>query len=90
MTGFGGMIGYEIDGTGPSSYEFMSRLALVTPGLSLGGIESTICAPAETSHRKMVAAAREAIGITERLLRFSVGIEHPDDLIADLNQAFSG
>ena len=87
MRGFGAMVGFELEDNRPTAIDFMRRLQLITPGLSLGGIESTICAPAETSHKKMTAAAREALGISEKLLRFSVGIEHPDDLIADISQA---
>lgn len=87
MSGFGGMIGFTIaDGPG-SPLEFLERLKLIVPALSLGGIESTICAPAETSHKKMSKEARERIGVTERLMRLSVGIEHPEDLLDDLVQA---
>ena len=87
MSGFGGMIGFTLaDSAGPA-LEFLRRLELVVPALSLGGIESTICAPAETSHKKMSKEARERIGVTDRLMRLSVGIEHPDDLLDDLLRA---
>ena len=89
MMGFGGMLSFELNSETANAREFMGQLQLVSPGLSLGGIESTICAPAETSHRKMSKAAREAVGISERLLRFSVGIEHTDDVKADLDQALN-
>jgi cystathionine beta-lyase/cystathionine gamma-synthase len=55
--------------------------------VSLGGIETTICAPAKTSHAKMSGEERKRIGVTNGLLRLSVGIEHVDDLLADLEQA---
>jgi cystathionine beta-lyase len=65
-------------------------LKLITPALSLGGVESIICAPATTSHEKISDAERTALGITDNLLRLSVGIEDPDDLIADIDGALSG
>jgi cystathionine beta-lyase len=65
-------------------------LKLITPALSLGGVESIICAPATTSHEKISDAERAALGITDNLLRLSVGIEDPDDLIADIDGALSG
>jgi cystathionine beta-lyase len=55
--------------------------------LSLGGVETIICAPAATSHVKLTPAQRAELGITDRLLRLSVGIEDADDIIADLSQA---
>jgi cystathionine beta-lyase len=50
-------------------------------------VETTICAPAVTSHAKMSAEERQRVGVTDTLLRLSVGIEHIDDLIADFDQA---
>jgi cystathionine beta-lyase len=65
-------------------------LKLITPALSLGGVETIICAPATTSHEKISDAERAALGITDNLLRLSVGIEDPEDLIADIEGALSG
>jgi cystathionine beta-lyase len=62
-------------------------LRLIKPAVSLGGIESTICAPAVTSHAKMSAEERRRIGVSDSLLRLSVGIEQVDDLIEDIEQA---
>jgi len=87
MSGFGAMLSFELGEKIESVYDFLKRLELIVPALSLGGIESTICAPAQTSHRKMSFEARNRIGVTDRLLRLSIGIEHPDDLLADINQA---
>jgi cystathionine beta-lyase len=87
MTGFGAMLSFEIDEAAVSADAFLERLKLIRPAVSLGGIESTICAPAKTSHVKMSAEERKRIGVTDGLLRLSVGIEHVDDLIADLGQA---
>jgi cystathionine beta-lyase/cystathionine gamma-synthase len=82
--GFGGMLSFEVksDATG-----FMNRLKLIRRAISLGGVESTVTSPAKTSHSKMSAADRMAIGVTDQLVRFSVGIEEADDLIGDIKQA---
>ena len=87
MSGFGGMVSFNLADSAGLSLDFLRRLELIVPALSLGGIESTICAPAQTSHKKMSQEARERIGVTDRLLRLSVGIEHHDDLLDDLFQA---
>ena len=62
-------------------------LDIVRPAVSLGGVETTICAPAVTSHAKMSAEERRCVGVTDALLRLSVGIEHIDDLFGDFDQA---
>lgn len=82
--GFGGMLAFEVKG---DAHQFMSKLNLIKRAISLGGVESTMCSPVKTSHAKMSAAERASIGITERLIRFSVGIEDAGDLIADIEQA---
>lgn len=92
MKAFGGMLSFELDQKEPEpdTSGFVRRLRLISPAVSLGGVESTICAPVVTSHAKMSAAERERIGVTDSLLRLSVGIEDAGDLIEDLNQALSG
>ena len=65
----------------------MSKLQLIKRAISLGGVESTMCSPVKTSHAKMSAAERASIGVTDNLVRFSVGIEETNDLIADIEQA---
>jgi cystathionine beta-lyase len=87
MSGFGGMLSFEVDEARMSARAFLERLRLIRPEVSLGGVETTICAPAVTSHAKISADERKRIGIPDSLLRLSVGIEHADDLIADLDQA---
>jgi cystathionine beta-lyase len=87
MKAFGGMLSFELDERRINSSLFLRRLQLIKPALSLGGVESTICAPAVTSHAKISAAERKRIGISDSLFRLSVGIEHPDDLMEDLAQA---
>ncbi|MCG8400313.1 MAG: PLP-dependent aspartate aminotransferase family protein [Firmicutes bacterium] len=86
MRAYGGMLSFELEGRSDAS-EFVRRLRLISPAVSLGGVESTICAPAITSHAKMSAVERERVGVTDYLLRLSVGIEDAGDLIRDLEQA---
>jgi cystathionine beta-lyase/cystathionine gamma-synthase len=86
MNGFGAMLSFKVR-TGQSADSVQRRLRLIRPAASLGGVETTICSPALTSHAKLPSSERSRLGITDALLRLSVGIEHPDDLIADLEQA---
>jgi cystathionine beta-lyase len=87
MKGFGGMLSFELDGREPE--RFLKNLKLITPALSLGGVETIICSPATTSHQKITAAERAELGISDGLLRLSVGIENADDLIADIDGALA-
>jgi cystathionine beta-lyase len=89
MWGFGGMLSFELDESKTTADTFLRRLKIVTPALSLGGVETIICAPAATSHVKLSPAERAELGITDGLLRLSVGIEDADDIIADLAQALA-
>lgn len=89
MKGFGAMVSFELGEDALNPDDLLRRLKLIKPALSLGGIESTICSPAATSHQKMSRTDRERIGITDMILRLSVGIEHVDDLVADIDQALS-
>ena len=86
MDGFGAMLSFE-----PKCdvNRFIRGLHLVKPAVSLGGIETTICSPAVTSHAKMSAAERGRIGVTDSLLRLSVGIEQVDDLLEDIEKALN-
>ncbi len=88
MNGFGGMLAFELDGPAPE--QFLKNLKVITPALSLGGVETIICSPATTSHEKINEAERAELGITDNTLRLSVGIEDPDDIIADIDRALSG
>ena len=87
MFGFGGMVSFDLKE--PDMYNFQKRLKLIRPSMSLGGIESTICAPILTSHRRLTNEQKAADGISDRLLRLSVGIEDISDLICDLEEAVS-
>lgn len=87
MSGFGAMASFELNVPGLTADAFMRRLKLIRPAVSLGGIETTICDPARTSHAKVSADVRARQGISDNLLRLSVGIESLDDLIEDVKQA---
>jgi cystathionine beta-lyase len=87
MRGFGGMISFELNRAAGSPVAFLRRLKIITPAVSLGGVETLICRPAETSHSKISAAERKRIGITDSLLRLSAGIEDAGDLMEDLGTA---
>ncbi len=75
MNGFGAMLSFELDEAKIDPDRFVRGLRIIRPAVSLGGVESTICAPAVTSHAKISAAERKRIGIPDSLLRLSVGIE---------------
>jgi cystathionine beta-lyase/cystathionine gamma-synthase len=85
--GFGGMLSFEVDGTPQEAEAFMRRLKVPLFTVSLGGVETLVTRPAVTSHASLSAEAREKVGISDRLIRLSVGIESTADLIADLDQA---
>jgi O-succinylhomoserine (thiol)-lyase len=87
QTGFGGMLSFDVKGGRAAAETVMTRCRLFQMAESLGGVESLIEHPDTMSHASMGAEARKAAGIGEGTLRVSVGIEHPDDLIADLDQA---
>jgi cystathionine beta-lyase len=87
MTGFGGMLSFEV--SGQDGISFQKRLNLIKPSMSLGGLESICSSPAHTSHRHLGPEGRKAEGISEELIRLSVGIEDVEDLKADLEQALA-
>lgn len=87
MSGFSGMISFELKET-YDTHLFVESLELFTLGESLGGVESLIEVPSVMTHSSMTKERREAAGIKAGLIRLSVGIEHIDDLLIDLEQAF--
>jgi cystathionine gamma-synthase len=87
QAGFGAMVSFELAGGQPAVEAFVSALRCFTLAESLGGVESLVAHPATMTHASMDAAARANAGISDSLLRLSVGIEHPDDLVHDLVQA---
>ena len=89
MSGFGGMITAYFKGGIAESRAFLERVRLFALAESLGGVESLIEHPAIMTHASVPADQREKLGISDSLVRFSVGIEDVDDLIADIDQAFA-
>ncbi len=86
MSGFGGMVSFELRSM-EDPFAFQQRLRVITPTLSLGGVESTICSPFTTSHDYLSKAERLNQGIRDELLRLSVGIESEKDLVTDIAEA---
>jgi cystathionine beta-lyase/cystathionine gamma-synthase len=89
LDGPGGMLGIELVGGGEATAAVLSRLRVITHAPSLGGVDSLVSEPRFTSHAHMSPAARAAVGIPDGFLRFSIGLEDPADLIADLAQALA-
>lgn len=88
MKGFGGMLSFELNASIDTSL-FFKQLELIKPSMSLAGIESTMLSPTKTSHALMSAEDRAKQGIKDSLIRFSLGIEETEDLIADIEQAIA-
>lgn len=84
MTGFGGMLSFELAGDVADVTTFVSNRRLFTLGESLGGVRSLICHPARMTHASIPVEQRAALGLSETLIRLSPGIEHAADLIDDL------
>lgn len=89
MKGYGGTFSFRIKGARQNAFRLLGAVKLFTLAESLGGVESLIEHPASMTHVSMPEAVRNAVGITEDLVRVSVGIEHIDDLTADLDQALA-
>jgi cystathionine beta-lyase len=87
MSGFGGMLSFELQTNARGIEKFQKDLSLIEPAISLGGVESLICSPAATSHRYISTDQRKQLGINDNLLRLSAGIEDIDDLILDIEYA---
>ena len=86
MNGFGGMLSFDV-GTFEGARRVLNRVRLMALAESLGGVETLISHPASMTHASVPAERRQAIGLTDSLVRISAGIEDVDDLIADLKQA---
>lgn len=89
MKGGGGVLSFEVEGTGEDAKRVSEALQLFILAPSLGGAESLVSIPVLTSHAMISAEHRKQIGVTEQLVRLSVGVEHVDDLIADIDHALS-
>jgi len=89
MRGFGGMLSFDL-GSFEAARHVLNRVRLLALAESLGGVETLICHPASMTHASVPPERRQAIGITDSLVRISVGIEDPQDLQDDLRQALAG
>ena len=87
--GFGAMLSFDVKGGRPEAERVLNNLQVFQLAESLGGVESLVEYPETMSHASMTLEARRAAGITERTIRVSVGIEHPDDLIAGMTHALN-
>jgi len=88
MHGFGGMLSFELE-AGIDASRFFRELRLIKPAMSLAGVESTVLSPTQTSHSLLTPEDREKQGIRDSLIRFSVGLEEPEDLISDIAGAIA-
>ena len=89
MKGFGGVVSFEIDGDFETTMKFVDNLKLCFLAASLGGAETLATQPVTSSHYFVSAEDRKKAGITDQLVRLALGIEDPEDIIADLEQAFN-
>jgi cystathionine gamma-lyase len=87
MSGGGGMVSFEVEGTGEDARRVSEAMRLFTLAPSLGSVESLVSIPVLTSHAMIPAEDRAKMGVTGQMIRLSVGIENADDLIADLDHA---
>ena len=87
MTGFGGVLSFALDGGFDAVKNFLPQLRYANLAANLGAVETVAGPPATTSHVESTPEERAASGIPEALIRYSVGIEDPEDLIEDLQQA---
>ena len=88
--GFSGMLSFEIEGDAEDTIGFLERLRLVSNATSLAGTESLVSRPVNSSHAGMSRHRLAGIGVSDSLVRCSVGIESVEDIIADLRQALEG
>ncbi len=88
--GYGGVLSFELKGDIADADAFMKKVTLPISAPSLGGVESLITRPSITSHAGMSPEDRNRLGISDKLIRVSVGIEATDELIEDFDQALGG
>lgn len=86
-TGAGSTFSFDIQGGQPAAFRFLNALQIFKLAVSLGGTESLASHPATTTHSGVPEEVRERIGVRQSTVRLSIGIEHPDDIVADLSQA---
>jgi cystathionine beta-lyase/cystathionine gamma-synthase len=90
MAGFGGMVSFELDGTVDEVTRFVSQRTIVRARRESRRRQSLICHPARMTHASIPAERRAALGLSDSLDPALAGIEHPDDLIADLDRRLAG
>lgn len=89
MKGFGGVVSFEIKETFETTMKFVDNLRLCFLAASLGGVETLATQPVTSSHYIVKPKDRKKAGITDQLVRLALGIEDPEDIIADLEQSFN-
>ena len=92
LAGAGGLVSFELDVDGPekgreTAFRFLNALEICTRAPRLGDIYTLAIHPASASHRELSPSRRERLGVKENLIRVSCGIEHPEDVIEDIEQA---
>jgi O-succinylhomoserine sulfhydrylase len=90
MSRGGGLVSFEVTGGEPAAMQFLNRLRMISLSPNLGDSRSIATHPATTTHSSLTGAEREQMGVTEGLIRLSVGLEHPDDITGDILQALKG
>ena len=89
MNSGGGIVTCDLEGSKQNVFQFINRLKMLSITANLGDTRTIVTHPATTTHSKLTSAERLEIGITDQTLRFSVGLEHIDDIRDDLDQALS-
>jgi cystathionine beta-lyase/cystathionine gamma-synthase len=89
MSGFGGMVSFQFKGSYTDVASMVRRFKVFALAESLGGVESLVCHPASMTHGSIPKDIRESRGLTDTLLRLSIGIEDIEDILADLEQALA-
>ena len=89
MAGAGGVVAFEIEGSGEDACRVAEALNLFTLAPSLGGVDSLVSIPVLTSHAMISPELRRKMGVTEQMIRLSVGVENAEDLIADLEKGLA-
>jgi methionine-gamma-lyase len=88
-TGAGSTFSFDVKGGRAEAFAALNKLQVIKLAVSLGGTESLACHPASTVHSGVPAETRERLGISDATIRISIGVEHVDDIIADLTQALA-
>jgi O-succinylhomoserine sulfhydrylase len=84
MRGGSTLVAFEVDGDKPATFRFLNALRLIRITNNLGDAKSLVTHPATTTHQRLTPQARAELGITDGLVRFSAGLEHPDDIVDDI------